>query len=133
MKKIVAAICGFLPLLLSAEEFAKGVVFEDLNGNEVRDSGEKGIPGIGVSDGSNIVETDAKGHWRLPVAEDVIYFVLKPSGGMVPLKEVGRRNTHQSQRVFMVQALSLSAMCHNLVQRLFRIFRYSLNQFPHAA
>ena len=87
MKKIVAAICGFLPLLLSAEEFAKGVVFEDLNGNEVRDVGEKGISGIGVSDGSNIVETDAKGHWRLPVAEDVIYFVLKPSGWMVPLSK----------------------------------------------
>jgi hypothetical protein len=87
MKKVVVAIFGFLPFLLSAEEFAKGVVFEDLNGNEVRDSGEKGISGVGVSDGSNIVETDAEGHWRLPIAEDVIYFVLKPSGWMVPLSK----------------------------------------------
>jgi hypothetical protein len=84
MKKVVAAIFGFLPFLLSAEEFATGVVFEDLNGNEVRDSGEKGISGIGVSDGSNIVETDAEGHWRLPIAEDVIYFVLKPAVGWSP-------------------------------------------------
>ena len=53
IKKTVAAICGFLPFFLSAEEFARGFVFEDVNGNEVRDSGEKGIPGIGVSDGSN--------------------------------------------------------------------------------
>ena len=85
MKKVVAAILGCLPFLLLAEEFATGVVFEDLNGNELRDSGEKGISGVGVSDGLNLVETDAKGHWRLPVADDVIYFVIKPSGWMVPL------------------------------------------------
>ncbi len=71
--------------LLSAEEFATGVVFEDLNRNEVRDQGENGLPGVGVSDGFDIVKTDAEGRWRLPLAEDVIYFVLKPSGWMVPL------------------------------------------------
>lgn len=85
MKNIITFILGLLPFFLSAEEFAKGFVFEDLNRNEVRDTGEKGIPGVGVSDGFNVVETDAEGRWRLPVAEDVIYFVLKPSGWMVPL------------------------------------------------
>ena len=72
-------------LLLRGEEFATGFVFEDLNRNESRDPGEKGIPGVGVSDGLNFSETDSEGRWRLPVSDDVIYFVIKPSGWMVPL------------------------------------------------
>ena len=71
--------------VLSAEDFASGFVFEDLNRNGVRDPGEKGIPDVGVSDGLDIVKTNTEGRWRLPVAEDIIYFVIKPSGWMVPL------------------------------------------------
>lgn len=38
-----------------------GIVFEDLNGNEVRDEGEPGIAGVRVSDQVSIVSTRADG------------------------------------------------------------------------
>ena len=41
MKNLITFTLGFFPFFLTAEEFATGVVFEDLNRNEVRDSGEK--------------------------------------------------------------------------------------------
>ncbi|MFP6900610.1 MAG: calcineurin-like phosphoesterase family protein [Opitutales bacterium] len=71
----------------SAAELATGIVYHDANRNQKRDSGEKGIPKVAVSNGVDIVETDAKGRWRLPSSDDVIFFVLKPSGWMTPLND----------------------------------------------
>ena len=59
---------------------ATGYVFHDRNGNGVRDSGEEGLPGVGVSNQLDIVETDAQGRWSLPVTEDTTLFVIKPRG-----------------------------------------------------
>jgi hypothetical protein len=42
-----------------------GVVFEDRNGNGVRDPGERGLPGVVVRVGSEVVMTDAAGVYRL--------------------------------------------------------------------
>ncbi|HSR73162.1 MAG TPA: hypothetical protein VLL72_12340, partial [Kiloniellales bacterium] len=39
----------------AAGETARGVVFEDLNGNAARDPGEPGIPGVAVSNGRAVV------------------------------------------------------------------------------
>ena len=40
-----------------------GIVFEDANGNRLRDPGEAGLPGIKLSDGEAVVETDSNGRF----------------------------------------------------------------------
>lgn len=71
----------------SAAEMAQGIVFHDQNGNGLRDSGEPGLADIAVSNQREIVKTDAEGRWSLPVTEDTIFFVVKPSGWMTPLNK----------------------------------------------
>jgi len=66
---------------------ARGVVFHDTNGNGRRDAGERGIPGVGVSDQRTVTLTDAEGRWILPGHAKAVYFVVKPSGYMTPVSE----------------------------------------------
>ena len=54
---------------------ASGFVFE---GNGYRRPGDRGIPGVMVSNGTDVVLTDAEGRWRLPVSEGDSVFVIKP-------------------------------------------------------
>jgi len=68
-----------------AHQHAQGVVFHDANGNRKRDADEKGIPGIKVSNGSEIVMTNADGKYETHVADDTILFVIKPRGWMTPV------------------------------------------------
>ncbi len=63
-----------------------GFVFEDLNKNRNYDTFEKGIPGVLVSNGYDVVETDKNGHYSLGTVEGRnIVFVIKPSGWKIPL------------------------------------------------
>jgi len=73
--------------IAAAAETASGVVFEDANGNGVRDPGERGLRGVRVSNQRDIVETDREGRWRLPVLEggETTFFVIKPRGYAPPL------------------------------------------------
>jgi len=64
---------------------ATGVVFEDTNRNGSRDGGEVGVPGVGVSNGTDVVVTDAEGRWALAVEDGTILFVIKPSDWSVPV------------------------------------------------
>ena len=87
MKKIAPAILlaiALLPLSLQAQSqppgCAVGNVFEDRNGNGVRDAGEPGLADIAVSNGRDIVRTDARGDYRLPPREGAEIFVIKPAG-----------------------------------------------------
>lgn len=66
-------------------QFATGVVFHDKNGNQKRDTNEKGLPNIAVSNQLDIVRTDGQGRYRLPVSDDTALFVVKPRGWMTPL------------------------------------------------
>ena len=75
---------------------ASGTVFNDANGNGQRDPDEKGLAGVGVSNGEAIVETDADGRWQLFVTDDTILFVLKPSGWMTPL------NSHKLPQFYYI-------------------------------
>ncbi|MBD1428846.1 calcineurin-like phosphoesterase C-terminal domain-containing protein [Sphingobacterium litopenaei] len=71
----------------SAQQFAKGIVFEDSNRNGKRDKKEKVLPNVAVSNGREVVQTNSKGEYKLPVGEDNILFVVKPSGYMTPVNE----------------------------------------------
>ena len=50
---------GAVALLFSALADVTGIVFNDANGNGVRDSGEAGIAGVAVSNQDTVVTTDA--------------------------------------------------------------------------
>ena len=80
-----AAERGAAQSVAASKETARGVVFEDLNGNRTRDAGEKGLPGIKVSNGIDIVLTDDQGQYALDVSDDAIVFLIKPRGWMTPL------------------------------------------------
>ncbi|WP_127125269.1 calcineurin-like phosphoesterase C-terminal domain-containing protein [Georgenia sp. SYP-B2076] len=73
---------------VATTETAEGVVYNDHNGNGRRDAGEPGIEGVAVSNGLDVVTTDQGGAYSLPVDEETILFVSKPSGYMVPVNEV---------------------------------------------
>ncbi|MEA3247508.1 MAG: metallophosphoesterase [Gemmatimonadota bacterium] len=57
-----------------------GVVFVDSNGNGVRDPGERGIPGVVVSNQGDVVGTDASGAYRIARGSSGIVFVSVPDG-----------------------------------------------------
>lgn len=67
--------------------FAEGYVFHDRNGSGKREDGDPGVAGVSVSNGREVVVTDRNGKWRLPVTEDTILFVIKPTGWKVPVGE----------------------------------------------
>ncbi|MFN8740988.1 MAG: calcineurin-like phosphoesterase C-terminal domain-containing protein, partial [Pirellula sp.] len=67
---------------------AKGYVYWDQNGNGLRDSEEKGLEGIRVSNGFDVVKTNADGLYSLDVSDDTILFVIKPRNWMPPLNEL---------------------------------------------
>lgn len=84
-------IFSFSLFLLSwgifAQEIARGIVFEDSNNNGKKDRKEKGIPKVSVTNGIQVVQTDHKGRYELPVSNDAIISVIKPSDYKVPVDE----------------------------------------------
>ena len=98
-----------IPLLLAASSItlsitaaadksgtATGMVYHDLNRNSIHDENEPGLEGISVSNGREIVKTNAVGQWQLPHDDDTIFFVIKPSGWMTPV------NKHQLPQFFYI-------------------------------
>jgi hypothetical protein len=63
----------------------KGTVFLDTNNNGIFDNNEKGVAGIGVSNGREVVQTDIHGGWELPVKDESGLFVIKPANYSVPV------------------------------------------------
>jgi 3',5'-cyclic AMP phosphodiesterase CpdA len=80
------AVLGLLLGLLSAVRAAmvQGTVFDDRNANGVRDAGEPAIAQVPVSNGTEVVLTDAGGHYELPADGDATIFVVKPRGWRPP-------------------------------------------------
>ncbi|MGK9121062.1 calcineurin-like phosphoesterase C-terminal domain-containing protein [Olivibacter jilunii] len=73
--------------LTYAQQHAKGYVYLDANANGKKDKGEKCLPDVPVSNGREVVKTDTQGAYSLPVSDDAIIFVIKPSGYQVPLNK----------------------------------------------
>lgn len=82
---LAAAVLASASLPAAAQQMATGVVFEDRNGNGVRDAGEPGLAGIAVSNGADVVLTDAEGRYEIPVGDDTIVWVRKPSTHDAPV------------------------------------------------
>ena len=67
------------------EQMASGSVFEDLEGRGKRGRTSRGIAGVMVSNGRDVVKTDSEGRWRLAVTEGDSLFVVKPPHWGTPL------------------------------------------------
>jgi hypothetical protein len=80
-------LLGALPFAAIAQETARGTVFHDTNGNGVRDANERGIAGVAVSNGRDVVRTSGDGRYELPVSNETIIFLNKPAGYMPPVDE----------------------------------------------
>jgi len=86
IKKSSLVIAALLALAFCrAADTVQGTVYDDANGNGIRDAGEIGISGVKVSNGKDVVLTDLQGKYRLPLAENSIVFISKPAGWQVPL------------------------------------------------
>lgn len=84
---LVALISLFFNYTVQGQSLAKGYVYHDLNGNGKKEKQEKGIGGISVSNGIQVVQTNENGQYELPVQTDNILFVIKPAGYKVSINE----------------------------------------------
>jgi hypothetical protein len=78
---------------------AQGSVFEDADGSGRRQASSAGVPNVMVSNGRDVVTTDAEGRWALAVREGDSIFVIKPTGWMTPLAP----ETHLPQFSYIYQ------------------------------
>jgi hypothetical protein len=69
----------------AAAETARGVVYDDRNGDGRRQAGEPGLPGVRVSNGREVVLTDAEGRYALDVGAEATVFITKPAGWATPV------------------------------------------------
>ena len=64
---------------------ARGTVFLDANRNSRLDAGERGIAGVLVSNGREVVASGAGGRYELPAYDDMNLFITKPAGYATPV------------------------------------------------
>ncbi|MFC1618952.1 calcineurin-like phosphoesterase C-terminal domain-containing protein [Candidatus Neomarinimicrobiota bacterium] len=62
-----------------------GIVYHDANRNLELDPGERGVKGVLVSNQHEVVVTDKKGRYALPVDDETVIFITTPSKYRVPL------------------------------------------------
>src|SRR5690554_3137508 len=95
MKKIALVILRVaLCASAQAQNVASGYVYEDKNQNGKKDRRESGLSEIAVSNGREVVLTDKNGFYQLPVGQDNIIFVIKPTGYQTPVKETNLPDFH---------------------------------------
>ena len=70
-----------------AQNLAKGTIYIDANSNGRQDKKELGLEGVSVSNGREVVLTNKKGQYELPVQNDNIIFVIKPQGYSLPVDQ----------------------------------------------
>jgi hypothetical protein len=64
---------------------SSGTVFDDRNGNGVRDPGEPGVASVEVSNGADVAVTDANGDFRIADRPGAAIFVIKPRNWQAPV------------------------------------------------
>ncbi|HLR85751.1 MAG TPA: calcineurin-like phosphoesterase family protein [Nocardioidaceae bacterium] len=69
------------------DDTIEGRVFRDRDRDSHADPGEQGIGDVTVSNGRDVVTTDAEGRYELPAYENMTVFITQPSGFQVPVDE----------------------------------------------
>jgi hypothetical protein len=78
-------VAGLVGLATAAEQlYAVGMVYNDLNHNRHHEPSETGIPNVRISNGRDMVLTDAQGKYRIPIEDGMTLFVIKPTGWATP-------------------------------------------------
>ncbi len=72
--------CVLVSAMAFSQASVSGYIYEDSNKNQKKENREKGIEGVAVSNGVQVVLTDKNGRYSLPVQEEQTIFVIKPSG-----------------------------------------------------
>ncbi|MGP3929095.1 calcineurin-like phosphoesterase C-terminal domain-containing protein [Nonomuraea sp. KM88] len=62
-----------------------GTVFDDRDRDSVHDRHERGLRDVVVSNGRDVVTTDSRGRYRLPVYDNMTVFITQPAGYQVPV------------------------------------------------
>jgi len=86
---IVAATIGVFGLDARAE-MARGIVYNDFDKSGTLTDGEPGLADIMVSNGRQIVKTDATGAYQLEVDDDDFVFIIKPRNWQAARDATGR-------------------------------------------
>ncbi len=82
-----AAVPSGLAFAASNPGTVSGVVYENRSRTGRRQVGDPGIANVLVSNGRDVTKTDASGRYLLPVEDESIIFVIKPSGYALPVDE----------------------------------------------
>lgn len=64
-----------------------GTVFVDRDRDSSSDANERGLRGVLVSNGRDVVATDPSGRYELPVYDNMTVFITQPAGYQVPVDE----------------------------------------------
>ena len=71
-----------------------GTVFVDRDRDSRNDRSERGLAGVEVSNGREVVTTDRHGRYRLPVHDNMTVFITQPAGYQVPVDEFNVAQFH---------------------------------------
>ncbi|MGP4109476.1 calcineurin-like phosphoesterase C-terminal domain-containing protein [Streptomyces sp. 4N509B] len=71
-----------------------GTVFVDRDRDSVQDRRERGLAGVTVSNGRDVVTTDRQGRYELPVYDNMTAFVTQPAGYQVPVDDANIPQFH---------------------------------------
>ena len=86
MPGLFTLFSGF-SMVADAQQSVKGYVYVDQNNNGKKDRKEKGLAGVGISNGNSIVQTEKDGSYMISVEKDNIIFIIKPAGYESPLSK----------------------------------------------
>jgi hypothetical protein len=75
------------PVLAASAGTVSGVVYENRSGGMRRTADDPGVAGVLVSNGRDVAKTDASGRYTLPIDDESIVFVIKPTGYALPVDE----------------------------------------------
>lgn len=86
-KNLLTLVTLCIAFTAFSQQIAKGYVYDDANRNGQKERRETGVPNVAVSNGVDVVVTDSKGFYSIPVSEDNTIFVIKPAGYKTPVDE----------------------------------------------
>jgi len=81
LTRLLVTVLLMVPVITGAQRGdVAGVAFIDANGNGARDSGERGLANVVVSNQESVVATDASGAYRMVRGATGVVFVSVPDG-----------------------------------------------------
>ena len=121
---LVATALLALSSAATAAPCLSGLVYEDRNGNGVRDGREPGIAGVAISADGQLVHTDASGRYQLAAADARVVAMVKPAAWQAALRRDGLPDTWR--HVEDASALSADGQCRPFALRKSKQSRDSL-------